>query len=122
MVLVSSNYIILLHTSFFVLHFQIDLANNIINRDLYFYRNNVFPLIDESYSWKKQLKSVMEPTDLINQKNYYNRDKRNNLCDRKLHPTPPEEDKDKFQCLYILVEAAVALQQQEKQLTNDFVV
>ncbi|XP_078035652.1 uncharacterized protein LOC144469349 isoform X1 [Augochlora pura] len=30
-------------------------------------------------------------------------------------PTPPEEDKDKFKCLYLLVEAAVAVRQQEKE-------
>ncbi|XP_033218528.1 homeobox protein AKR-like isoform X3 [Belonocnema kinseyi] len=30
-------------------------------------------------------------------------------------PTPPEEDKDKFKCLYLLVEAAVAIRQQEKE-------
>ena len=33
-------------------------------------------------------------------------------------PTPPEEEdeKDKFKCLYILVEAAIAVQEKEKAL------
>lgn len=30
-------------------------------------------------------------------------------------PPTPEEDKDKFQCFYLLVETAVAIRQQEKE-------
>jgi hypothetical protein len=43
------------------------------------------------------------------------------FCCETSHPISSEDDKDKFKCLYILVEAAIAVQQLEKKQKQVFV-
>ncbi|KAK2582650.1 hypothetical protein KPH14_004929 [Odynerus spinipes] len=54
--------------------------------------------------------SVQHETEVYSTHNAHNP-----RTDETPPPTPPEEDKDKFKCLYLLVEAAVAVRQQEEK-------
>lgn len=63
--------------------------------------------------------TLSEKTDNTNlkviNKQYQMRNMNKPISDKTPPPTPPEEENHKFECLYLLVEAAVAVQKQEKE-------
>lgn len=72
---------------------------------------------NEAAYWSAPRQHLVQTSDVQHETEVYSttRNAHSPHTDETPPPTPPEEDKDKFKCLYLLVEAAVAVRQQEKE-------
>lgn len=71
---------------------------------------------NEAAYWSAPRQHLIQTSDVQHETEVYSTRKTHSPhTDETPPPTPPEEDKDKFKCLYLLVEAAVAVRQQEKE-------
>ncbi|XP_076480271.1 uncharacterized protein LOC117156311 isoform X1 [Bombus vancouverensis nearcticus] len=71
---------------------------------------------NEAAYWSAPRQHLIQTSDVQHETEVYGtRNAHSPHTDETPPPTPPEEDKDKFKCLYLLVEAAVAVRQQEKE-------
>lgn len=71
---------------------------------------------NEAAYWSAPRQHLIQTSDVQHETEVYGtRNAHSPHTDQTPPPTPPEEDKDKFKCLYLLVEAAVAVRQQEKE-------
>lgn len=71
---------------------------------------------NEAAYWSAPRQHLIQTPDVQHETEVYStRNAHSPHTDETPPPTPPEEDKDKFKCLYLLVEAAVAVRQQEKE-------
>lgn len=71
--------------------------------------------VSEAAYWSAPRQHLAATPDVQQETEVYSTHACSPHSDETPPPTPPEEDKDKFKCLYLLVEAAVAVRQQEKE-------
>lgn len=79
----------------------------------FIYRDEHVTMVSEAAYWSAPRQHLTTTPDVQHETEVYSTHSPHN--DETPPPTPPEEDKDKFKCLYLLVEAAVAVRQQEKE-------
>lgn len=81
-----------------------------------YYRDEDESTVSEAAYWSAPRQHLAAIPDVQQETEVYSTpDSCSSHSDETPPPTPPEEDKDKFKCLYLLVEAAVAIRQQEKE-------